>query len=131
MLTRDTQSLWDLSIIYICDLFMECDAIELATYADCTASYTYGQGFDEIMEKLEIDISNIYDGFQANSEKFHFLVSAFVDRPIKIMESIIKASKEEVLLGVRIVSDVNFNLIQDSGGLRGEAKKAPLPVFPH
>ena len=125
MLARDTQSLWDLSIIYICDLFMECDAIEFASYADCTASYTYGQGFDEIMEKLEID------GLKANSEKFHFLVSAFVDRPIKIMESTIKASKEEVLLGVKIVSDVNFNLIQDSGGLRGEAKKAPLPVFPH
>ena len=110
---------------------MECDAIEFASYADCTTSYTYGQGFDEIMEKLEIDISNIYDGFKANSEKFHFLVSAFVDRPIKIMESTIKASKEEVLLGAKIVSDVNFNLIQDSGGLRGEAKKAPLPVFPH
>ena len=45
--------------IYICDLFMEYDVIEFASYADDTTPYTYGQSFDEIIEKLEIDMSKI------------------------------------------------------------------------
>ena len=46
--------------------------------------------------------------FNTNSGKFHFLLSPFVDRPIKIMGSTIKANKEEVLLGMRIDSDLTF-----------------------
>ena len=40
--------------------------------------------------------------------EFHFLISSLVDRPIKIMGSSIKASKKEVVLGVRIDSDLIF-----------------------
>ena len=102
-----------LFIIYICDLFTEYDAIEFASHADDTTPYTYGQSFDEIIEKLETDMSNIckwyhHNGFRPNLAKFHFLLSPFVDRPIKITRSSIKASKEEVLLGVRIDSDLIF-----------------------
>ena len=49
-----------------------------------------------------------HNAFEANPEKFHFLLNLFVDRPIKITGSTIKASKEEVLLGVRIDSDSTF-----------------------
>ena len=45
-----------------------------------------------------------HNGFKVN----HFLLSPFVDRPIKIMGSTIKASKDEVLFGVRIDSDLTF-----------------------
>ena len=41
-------------------------------------------------------------------ENLIFLLSPFVDRQIKILGSTIKASKEEVLLGVGIVSDLTF-----------------------
>ena len=47
-----------------------------------------------------------HNGFKANPGKFHFLLSPFVDRLIKILGSTIQASKEEVLLGVRIDSDL-------------------------
>ena len=102
-----------LFVIYICDLFMEYGAIEFAGYADDTTPCTYGQNFDKIIEKLEADMSNIcewfhHNGFKANQEKFHFLLSAFAGRPIKIVGSTIKASKEEVLLGVRTDSDLTF-----------------------
>ena len=43
-----------------------------------------------------------HNGFKANPEKCHFLLSSFVDRSIKIIGSTIKASKKEVLLGMRI-----------------------------
>ena len=49
-----------------------------------------------------------HNGFKANLGKFYFLLNPFVDRPIKIMVSTIKAKKEEVLLGVRINSDLTF-----------------------
>ena len=49
-----------------------------------------------------------HNTFKANPGKFHFLLSPFVGRPIKIMESTIKASKEEVLLGMRIDSDLTL-----------------------
>ena len=77
---------------------MEYDAIEFASYADVTTSYAYGQSFDEIIEKLETDMSKIcewfhHNGFKANLGKFYFLLNPFVDRPIKIMGSTIKAKK--------------------------------------
>ena len=102
-----------LFIIYIRDLFIEYEAIEFAGYPDDTTPYTYGQSFDEIIEKLETDMSNIcelfhHNGFKVNSGKFLFLLSPFVDRTIKIMRSTIKTSNEEVLLGMRIDSDVTF-----------------------
>ena len=92
---------------------MEYYAIEFASYGDDITPYTYGQSFDKIIEKLETDISNIcewfhHNGFKANPGIFHFLLSPFVERPVKIMGSTIKASKEEVLLGVRIDPDLTF-----------------------
>ena len=35
---------------------MEYDTIEFASYTDDTTPYTYGQSFDEVIEKLEIDM---------------------------------------------------------------------------
>ena len=49
-----------------------------------------------------------HNGFKANPGKFLFLINPFVDRPIKILGSTIKASTEEVLLRVRIDSDLTF-----------------------
>ena len=48
-----------LFVIYIFDLLMEYDLMEYATYADNTTPYTCGQSFDEIIEKLEIEMSKI------------------------------------------------------------------------
>ena len=92
---------------------MEHDTIEFGNYADDTTLYIYGQSFDETSEKLEIDMPKIcewfhHNGFKANPGKFYFLLSPFVDWPIKILGSTIKASKEEVLIGMRIDSDLTF-----------------------
>ena len=56
---------------------MEYDTIEFASYADNTTPYTYDQNFDEIIEKLEIDMSKICEwfhcnGFNANPGNFFF-----------------------------------------------------------
>ena len=66
-----------LFIIYICDFYMEYGFIEFASYADDTTPYSYGQSFDEIIEKLETGIYNIckwfhHNVFKVNPGKFHF-----------------------------------------------------------
>ena len=48
-----------LFIIYICDLFIEYDTIEFSSCVDDAALYIYRQIFDEIIEKMEIDMSKI------------------------------------------------------------------------
>ena len=49
-----------------------------------------------------------HNGFKVNPGKFHFLLSPFVYRPTKIMGFTIKASKKEVILGMRIDSNLTF-----------------------
>ena len=78
---------------------MEYDAIEFASYADDTTLYTYGQSFDQIIEKLEMDMSKICEWFHHNG---------FKTNPGKIMGSSIKTSKVEILLRVTIDSDLTF-----------------------
>ena len=48
---------------------MKYDAIEFASYADDKTPYTYGQSFDEIVEKLKIYISKICEWFHHNGFK--------------------------------------------------------------
>ena len=92
---------------------MEYDTIEFSSYADDITLYTYGQSFNEIVEKLERYMRKTCEWFhdndcKANPEKFSFLLSTLVDIPIKIMGSTIKRSKGEVLIGLRVDSDLTF-----------------------
>ena len=45
---------------------MEYEATEFASYADDTIPYTYRQRFDDIIEKLERDMSKICEWFHHN-----------------------------------------------------------------
>ena len=47
-----------------------------------------------------------HNSFKVNSGKFQFLLNPFIEKPIEIMGSTIKARKEELLLGMRIESDL-------------------------
>ena len=92
---------------------MEYDTLEFSSHADDVTPYTYGQSFNEIVEKLERYMRKTCDWFhdndsKANPEKFSLLLSTLVDIPIKIMGSTIKGSKGEVLFGVRVGSDLTF-----------------------
>ena len=61
-----------------------------------------------------------HNGFKANPGKVNFLLSLFVDRLMKTMGSTIKESKEEVLLGVRINSDLTFKELVTSICSKGD-----------
>ena len=49
-----------------------------------------------------------HNSFKANPGRLQFSLNLFVDSPIKIMGSTTKASKEEVLLGARIISNLTL-----------------------
>ena len=92
---------------------MEYDTIEFCIYADHITLYTYGQSFNEIVEKLERYMHKTCDWFhdrncEANPQKFSFLLSTLADIPIKIIRSTTERSKGEVLFGVRVDSDLTF-----------------------
>ena len=63
----------------ICDY----DTVEFASYVEETTLYSYGQRLDEVIEKLEIDVSKCFEwfydnSFKANPGKFLSLLSPFV-----------------------------------------------------
>ena len=75
--------------------------MECASYADDTTPYTYGQSFDEIIEKLEIDMYKIcewfhYNGFKASPGNFFFFA-----KPIRKLTN----KNKGILFEVRIDSD--------------------------
>ena len=43
----------------VCDY----DTVEFASYVEETTLYSYGQRLDEVIEKLEIDVSKFLNGF--------------------------------------------------------------------
>lgn len=65
---------------------MEYDTIEFVSYADGTPPDTYVQSFDDLVGKLETDLTKVckwfhHNDFKTNPGKFIFLLSPFVDGP--------------------------------------------------
>ena len=76
-----------LFMIYICDLFILNDHLELGSYADDTTPFVYWEYFDKILGELEKHVTNISEWFfhnclKANAKKFQIFLSPFVDRAI-------------------------------------------------
>ena len=73
-----------LFIIYICDLFILNDHLEIGSHADDTTPFVYGENFDEILGELQNHMAKISECFlhnylKANAKKFQ-LLSPFVDK---------------------------------------------------
>ena len=103
-----------LFIIFITDLFFINDDIGFASYADDTTSHVCGNNFSEVINFLESNVTNVFKWFHenalmANSSKSHFLISPYETKSIQIQNSCIKASSSEILLGIKIDSNLSFN----------------------
>ena len=75
----------------------------------------------EIWLELSGQSKTFQNDFKTNPGKFHFLLGPFVDRPIKIIGPTIKASRQEVLLGIRFDSDRTFK--EDITSIYSKANK--------
>ena len=100
--------------IFLCDLFLTMENIDIASYADDNTPYTTGNSIEEVLQKLENAAKTLFQWFRdnqmkANPDKCHFLFSSNREVSLSIENQIIKNSKFEKLLGIKLDSKLNFN----------------------
>ena len=100
--------------IFLCDLFLIMENIDIARYADDNAPYTTGNSIEEVIQKLENAAKTLFQWFsdnqmKANLDKCHFLCSSKREVCLTIENQIIKNSKFEKLLGIKLQPKLNFN----------------------
>ena len=82
-------------------MFYDIDSCDIASYADDNTPYT---SEEEVIQKLELIINNLFEWFKnnhmkGNADKCHLLVTRDFD---------VKNSREEKLLGVKIDTKFSF-----------------------
>ena len=100
--------------IFLCDLFLIVENIDIASYADDNTSYTTGNSIEETIRKLENAAKTLFQWFidnqmKATPDKCHFLCNSNSEVSLTIETLKIKNSKFEKLLGIKLDSKLNFN----------------------
>ena len=67
--------------IFLCDLFLIMENIDIASYADDNTTHTTGNSIEEVIQKLEDASKTLFQWFsddqtKANPDKRHFLCSS-------------------------------------------------------
>ena len=93
--------------IYLCDLFLFTEDLDIANYADDTTPYHCSDNTESVIEMLEIAATKLFQWFKdnnlkANADKCHLLLSTNESEQININDTIIDSSKAEKLLGILI-----------------------------
>ena len=102
--------------IYLCDLFLFINNIDIANYADDTTPYICGKNTaEQVTTKLEIASSKVLRWFsenamKANKNKCHLLTSTDVNTTICLGENIVQNSESQNLLGVIVDKNLTFNM---------------------
>ena len=106
--------------IFICDMFYFLEGYDIydiyfleANYADDSTLYNADKNVESVVNNLEHSSSILFkwlnDNFiKVNTSKSHLLVSGNVRSKAKIGNNYIESEKEQVLLGMTIDSDLNF-----------------------
>ena len=100
--------------IFLCDLYLIMENIDIASYADDNTPYTTGNSLEEVIQKLENAAKTLFQWFsdnqmKANPDKCHFLCNSNSEVSLTIETQKIKNSKFEKLLGIKLDSKLNFN----------------------
>ena len=100
--------------IFLCDLFLIMENIDITSYAVDNTPYTTGNSIEEVIQKLENAVKTLFQWFRynqmkANPDKCHFLCSSNREVSLTMENKIIKNSKFEKLLGIKLDSKLNFN----------------------
>ena len=99
--------------IYLCDLFMFTDNIDIASYADDTTPYVSGVTLDSTVKSLE-KIADLlftwfnYNQMKGNEDKCHVILSSQDNVHVNIGTAQIENSKCQKLLGINIDSKLTF-----------------------
>ena len=100
--------------IFLCDMFLFCNVIDFASYADDSTPYCIGKTPEEVISQLEKSSKSIFEwfennGMKANPDKCHLLLSKNENFEANINENRISNTRFEKLLGVTFDNQLNFN----------------------
>ena len=100
--------------IFLCDMFLFCNDIDFASYADDNTPYCIGKAPEEVISQLEKSSKSIFEwfennGMKANPDKYHLLLSKNKNFEANINENRISNTRFEKPLGVTFDNQLNFN----------------------
>ena len=100
--------------IFICDLFLVCDNIDIASFADDNTPYCEGNSIDEVIVKLQTMSTKLSEWFRnnkmkANPEKFQLITNSDKEINIRLGDVNIKNTPDVKLLGVKFDHSLNFD----------------------
>ena len=98
--------------IFLCDLFLIVDDIDIASYADDNTPYCTSNIRDDVKVTLKAALIKVLqwfynNGMKANIDKCHFLSSLDIASTMTIENFTIQNSASQKLLGVTIDSHLN------------------------
>ena len=99
---------------FLCDMFLFCNDIDFASYADDNTPYCIGKTPEEVISQLEKSSKSIFEwfennGMKANPGKCHLLLSKNENFEANVNENRISNTRFEKLLGVTFDNQLNFN----------------------
>ena len=100
--------------IFLCDMFLFCNDIGFASYADDNTPYCIGKTTQEVISQLEKSSKSIFEwfennGMKVNPDKCHLLLSKNENFEANINENRISNTRFEKLLGVTFDNQLNLN----------------------
>ena len=95
-------------------MFLFCNDIDFASYADDNTPYCIGKTPEEVISQLEKSSKSIFEwfennGLKGNPDKCHLLLSKNDNFEANINENRISNTRFEKLLGVTFDNQLNFN----------------------
>ena len=101
--------------IYVNDMLYLMEDAEICNYADDTTIYVVSDKIDDVVRRLEDGIAAVLNWFpnnymKLNEEKCHVMIFGGIhdDIRVKIGTSVIKETKEQMLLGINIDNKLTF-----------------------
>ena len=100
--------------IFLSDLFLTIDETKFANYAKDNTLYHAGNTIEDVILSLQDSSKNLFKWFsdnemQRDSRKCHLILTTNEPAEMQVGELLIKGTKSEKLLGVRIDSKFEFD----------------------
>ena len=90
-------------------MFLFCNDIDFASYADDNTPYCTGKTPEEVIIQLEKSSKSIFEWFENNGMKCHLLLSKNENFEANINENRISNTRFEKLLGVTFDNQLNID----------------------
>ena len=123
--------------IFLSDLFLIVDDIDIANYADDSTIYKEHENIDDLITSLQNAAAKFFKWFsdnqmRGNTDKCQLLVSKDESSEIHIGDSVIESSNCEKLLDIKIDSKLRFDdHIQDLCNKANRKLRALAPATPY